>query len=95
MPGVIRDGSELDFDTNDPFVTYLDHNHREGENIRFLTICPFTVQDLWCGPSRGVTLFTRGAPNRIQVLGDPSEAKIRDPCTAGIIHENIWLEARQ
>jgi hypothetical protein len=33
---------------------YLDHDHCEGENIRFLAVCLFS-KDLWSSPLRGVT----------------------------------------
>ena len=36
--------------------------------------------------------FTRGASNRIEVLSDRSKAKIRDPCAAGGVNKDIWLE---
>jgi hypothetical protein len=60
-------------------TTYLDHDHRERENVRFLAICPLLDKDLWSSPSRGVT----------------SKAKIRDACTAGVIHKNVWLVGYQ
>ena len=40
-----------------------------------------------------MTLVVRGASHRIQVLGDPRETKIRDPCMAGDVNKDIWLGA--
>jgi hypothetical protein len=37
-------------------ATYLNHDHRESENIRFLAMCPL-VQDLWRSPPRSVTVL--------------------------------------
>ena len=53
-----------------PCITYLDHEHRKGENIRFFAMWPF-VQDLWRSPSRGVNVLTR------DTLSGPSQAKLR------------------
>ena len=54
-------------------------------------MCP-DFQDLWCCPSRGETIIVnRGTPYGIQVLRDLCEAKIRDLCMTGIVHENIVL----
>ena len=39
-----------------------------------------------------MTLVVRGASNGIQVLGDCSETEICDPCMAGSIDEDIWLD---
>ena len=71
-------------------MTYLDHNHRKRENIRFLATYPL-VQDLWCSPSRGVTTLTRGAPRGIQILGYCGEAKIRNTCITRVVHKDVWL----
>jgi hypothetical protein len=38
-----------------------------------------------------MTLLFRSTSHGIQVLGDPSKAKIRDPRMAGGIHKDIWL----
>ena len=74
---------------------HLDHDHREGENVRFFAMYPLLIQDLRRGPPRSVALITRTASYRIQVLSDPSKPKIRDSCVAGTIHKNIWLMGRQ
>ena len=96
MPVVIRgDDSKPMFGANNPLVAYLDHDHRERENIRFFTVYPLLVQDLWRSPSRGVTLIIRVTSNGIQVLGDLGKTKIRDPCMAVGIHEDIWLDMGQ
>lgn len=71
-------------------VTYLNHDHCEGENVRFLAICS-PVQDLWCSPSRSVTIMTRGAPDGVQVLGDHSEAEIRYARVIGAVNEDVHL----
>ena len=80
---------------NSPFVTYLDHDHRERENIRLFTIRPYIIQDLGRSPSRGMALIARGTLYGIRVLGDRSETKICDPCMAGGIHKDIWLDTYQ
>jgi hypothetical protein len=72
-------------------LTYLDHDHCEGKDIRLLTICPLLTQDLWRCPSRGIPLLFRGTSHRIQVLSDPSKAKISEPRVAGGIHKDIRL----
>ena len=69
---------------------YLDNDHRERENVRFLAMCS-PCQDLWRSPSRGVAVMTRGARYGIQILGDGSEAEIRDACMTKVIHKDIWL----
>ena len=83
--------SEQQVDGGTPFVSYLDHDHRERENIRFLAVGSLLLQYLWCGPSRSMTLIIRGASDGIQVLSDRSKAEIRDPRMVGVIHENIRL----
>jgi hypothetical protein len=75
-------------------VKYLNHDHREGENIRFLTICPLT-QDFWRSPPCSVTVLTRSALYGIHFSSDRSEAKIRQARATGIIHKDIWLGMRQ
>jgi hypothetical protein len=71
-------------------MTYLYHDHGEGENVCLLTMDPF-LQDLWGRPPWGVTLVTRGAPYGVQVLCDHSEAEIREAGVAGTVHENVIL----
>jgi len=71
-------------------MTYLDHDHRERENVRFLAIFP-PLQDLWRSPSWGVAVTTRSARFRIQISSDRSEAKIRDACTTRVIHKDVGL----
>ena len=73
---------------------YLDHDHREGENVRLLAICPL-VQDLWRSPPCSETVLTRGALYRVQVSSDRSKAKIRQARVTGIIHKDIWLDMCQ
>ena len=92
---VMQDESKPRFDSDISFATYLDHDHRERENVRLLAMFPFLFQDLWCSPSRSVALTTRGAPYRIQILSDPSKTKIRDPRAARGIHKDIWLDTCQ
>ena len=71
-------------------VTYLNHDHRESENIRSPAICSL-VQDLWSSPPRGVTMLTGRAACGFQVLSDRSEAKIRETRMTGVIHKDVWL----
>jgi len=52
---VIPEDDKPDLDEDNPFVTYLDHDHGERENIRFFAQCSLLVEDLWGGPPRGMT----------------------------------------
>ena len=92
---MIQSGSEQKHRGSNPFASYLDHDHRERENVRLFAMFPFLFQDLWCSPSRSVAVITRGAPYRIQILSDPSKTKIRDPRAARGIHKDIWLDTCQ
>ena len=94
MPVGIRHGSKPRLDANNPFLTYLDHDHRERENVRFFAIC-LLVQDLWRCPSHAMTMIIRITSHGVEVLGDPSETKIRDPRMVGGIHEDVWLDISQ
>ena len=42
-----------------------------------------------------MTVITRAASNRIEVLSDRSKTKIRDSCAAGGIHKDVWLDTCQ
>ena len=75
-------------------VTCLDHDHCERENIRFLAMCP-PVQNLWCSPSRGVTMLMRDTLYGIQVSSDRSEAKVCETCMIGVVHKDVWLDVCQ
>ena len=90
MPVTIRDGNKLKLVENDQILTDLNHNHRERENIRLFTES-IPVQDLWSSPTSSMTMIIRGASNRIQVLSDCGEAKIRDPGVALFIQKDIRL----
>ena len=81
----MRDGSS---------VTYFNHDHRKGENIRLLAISP-PFQNLWRGPSRSVATLELDALHRIQVLSDCGEAKIRESCMAGVVQKDIYLVGYQ
>jgi len=76
-------------------MTYLNHDHRKRENIRFSAVCSHLIQNLWRSPSRGLILIVRGASYGIQVLGDHGKAEIRDPRMARGIHKDIWLDTCQ
>jgi hypothetical protein len=91
----MRDGGKLRLYANNLFLTYLDRDHRERENIGFFAICPLPVQNLRCSPSCGVTLVIRSGSYRVQVLGDRSKTKIGDPCTVIATHKDIWLDMCQ
>jgi hypothetical protein len=65
MPAVMRHGSESRLDEKNPFLTYLDHDHRERKNIRFFAVRPLIVQDLWRSPSQGVTMIIRSTSHGI------------------------------
>jgi len=91
----MRGVSKSKLDANNPSATYLDHDHRERENIRFFAVCPLLGQDLRRSPSRGVPLIIRRTSHRIQILRDRGEAKVRDPRAAGGIHKDIGLGSCQ
>jgi len=78
-----------------PFAPYLDHDHRERENVCFLAVCSLLGQDFWGSPSCGVTLTFRGDSHGIQLLSDRRETKIGDSCVASVIYEDIWLDTYQ
>ena len=75
-------------------VTYLDHDHCEGKNVRFLAIWP-PLQDLWCCPSHGAAMMRRGGPHRIRVFSNRGEPKVRDARTTAVVHEDVWLAGCQ
>ena len=72
-------------------MTYLNHDHRESEDVRFLAIRP-PEQDLWRSPSWGVAMLIRGTLHGIRVLSHRGEAKIRDARTAVLVHKDIRLD---
>jgi len=72
-------------------VTYLDHDHRERENIRFFATFPLFGQDLWRSPPRGMSLILCGTLLGTCVFSDRGEAKIRDACVTTVVHEDIRL----
>ena len=88
---MIQSGSEQKHRGSNPFASYLDHDHRERENVCFLAVCSLLGQDLWGSPSRGMALVSGSVPHRIQALSDCRETEIRDPRMAGVIHEDVWL----
>ena len=81
--------SKAKLGANNPFVRYLDHDHRQRENIRFFAICPLLVQNLWRSVSRGVTSIIHSALYGIQVLSDCSKTKIGDSCTIRGIYKDV------
>jgi len=72
-------------------VPYFDHDHREGENIRFLATGYHFLQDLWRRPSQSVATLMRGELHGTRILSDGGEAKIRDAHTTGVIDKDVWL----
>jgi len=75
-------------------ATYLDYDHRERKNVRFLgKFSP--VQYLRCSPSWTVALLNRGASDGIQVLGDGGETKVRNACTTRLIYKDVLLAGCQ
>ena len=69
-------------------MTHLNHDHREGKNVRFLAICPL-IQELRRSPSHSVSVLTWGTSDGVQVLSDCSEAEVRDACIAGAVHKDV------
>jgi len=47
------------FTRGESFAMYLDRDHRERENIRFLAVCSPFIQDLWRSPSSEVGGITQ------------------------------------
>jgi len=88
-------GQASRFDVNHSLISYLDHDHRKGENICLLAVCPFLLQDLWRSPSYGKNPLTRTASYGIYVLSDRSKTEICDPWVTVGVCENIWLDTRQ
>ena len=58
---------------------YLDHEHAERVNIRFLGGILF-AQDFWRGPSWGVNVLMRSRPYGVQVFGYSGNTKVRNKC---------------
>jgi hypothetical protein len=79
----MKNGSKPRLDANHSFATCLNHDHRERENIGFFAVRSLLVQDLWRSPPPHMTLFARGASDRIQVLSDPGKPKIGDSRVVG------------
>ena len=77
------------------FAMYLNHDHRERENIGFFAVRPLLAQDLRRSPSHGMIMTIRGTPDGIQVFSNGGKTKIRDPCATGGIHKDIWLDTCQ
>jgi hypothetical protein len=75
-------------------TAYLNHDHRESENIRFPAMRPL-VQDLWRGPPHSVTMLMRGTLYGVWVLSDRSEAKVRETCMIRVVHKDVWLHVCQ
>jgi len=71
-------------------VTDLNRDHRERENVRFLAVWPL-VQDLWRSPPWGEAALRPSVPDGIDTLSERSEAKVRDACTTGVVHKDVWL----
>jgi len=76
-------------------TTDLDYDHSERENISFLAVSSLLVQNFWGSPSHGVASAARGTPCWIWAVGDCGKTEIRDPCAAGDIDEDVWLEMCQ
>ena len=75
-------------------MMYLNHDHRERENVRFLAMLSFN-QYFWCSPSWGETTLTLDTPYGIRVLSHHSEAKVRDTRITRVVHEDVWLDTCQ
>ena len=74
-------------------MTYLDHDHREGENVRFLARW-LPAQDLWRNPSRGAAM-PRGALHGIRALSNHCLGKVRDARMTGVVDKDVWLAGCQ
>jgi len=67
---------------------YLDRDHRERENVRFLAKF-LPIQYFWRSPSRAGATLERGTPDRIQVLSNRGEAKACDACVTEVVHKDV------
>jgi hypothetical protein len=76
-------------------VTYLDHDHRESENVAFLATRPARLRPLVQPIARCDRVEPRHSLYRIQVTNDRGEAKICESGMAGAIHKDIWLDRCQ
>jgi len=74
-------------------MTYLDHDHREGENIGFFARW-LPAQDFWRSPPRGVAV-PRGTLHGIHILSNHRLAKVCDACVTDVVDEDVWLARRQ
>ena len=72
-------------------MAYLDHDHRERENIRFLAVCGLPVPDLRRSPAWAVTKVIRVAPYEIFVFDDRSVTKIPDARVTGVVYKDVRL----
>ena len=73
------------------FVTDLDYDPCERENVCFLAVYPSTVYDLWRNPPCVMTISGQATPHRIRELSNHGQTKISDPRMAGRVHEDAWL----
>jgi len=67
---------------------YLNNDHRERIDIRFLADRPFPVQNLRSSPSYCVPVFDRYSGPK--VWGDRGETKIGQTCMTCLVHKNAW-----
>jgi len=93
----IRSRSEQKFCRENLSGSYLNHDHCERENVRFVAVCTLFVQYLGCSPSRSMALIFQDALHVVhsshEVLSSSyrSTAKIRDSCVTSVIHEDVRL----
>ena len=71
-------------------MTFLDHEHREGEYVCFRANY-ITHQDLRRSPPRGESRHIRVTLYRILIFHEYSLAKIGDACMTGVVHEDVKL----
>jgi hypothetical protein len=71
-------------------MTHLDHDHRESENVPFLT-SHSPIQDLGRGPTQSVTTSNRAVPRGVQVSSDCGKAEISDTYPTSLIDEDVFL----
>ena len=72
--------------------SYLDHDHPQRIDVRFLADASLPAQDLWCGPSYGMVLVSKRGGSQIRNYGGKPE--VRDVRTTRIVNKNAWLGHR-
>ena len=73
------------------YPAYLDHDHREREDIRFFGKSPSPFQDFRCGPLRNAVAHLLGTTHRSLGHRHRGVGKIRDLRLTETVHQNVRL----